>query len=245
MAGWRSGRRVLPVPRRPVRFYGQNCSTAYVSTNGWLALGPPGPAGSADSNAAIPHPTEPNRFIAAYWDDLASAGSENGIWYQTLGDSLFVIEWRNFGYYGFEACSLNFEALIHSSGIVELEYAWVAAGDTLYDQGLSATVGIENGAGTTGLEYLHDGNPPGNLLWSGRAIRFLPREYGIQENLTPQASSHKLKATVMRRLPIGAVTFDAMGRRAQNPKAGVYFVGERLGIRSQRPGKIRKVLKVE
>ncbi len=42
----------------------------------------------------------------------------------------------------------------------------------------------------------------------------------------PRASSHKPQATVMRRLPAGAVAFDAMGRRVVNPKSGIYFVAD-------------------
>jgi hypothetical protein len=147
---------------------------------------------------AIPCPVEPNRLVAVYWDDLASAGSESGIWYQAIGDSLVVLEWHDFGYYGFEACSLNFEALLHSSGIIELEYARVSAGDTLYDQGMSATVGIENTAGTVGLEYLHDGSPAGNLLVPRRAIRFLPREYGIAEGSEQQPLGSSSEPSIVR-----------------------------------------------
>ena len=49
---------------------------------------------------------------------------------------------------------------------------------------------------------------------------------GVQESPKPQASTHKLAATVIRGLPQGAVAFDAMGRRVVNPRSGVYFVRE-------------------
>jgi len=236
----------VPLPW-PIRFYGQSCSTAYVSTNGWLALGPPVPAGSADSNMTIPDPSEPNRIVAVYWDDLASAGSESGIWYQAFGDSLVVLEWHNFGYYGFEACTLNFEALLHRTGIIELQYAWVSAGDTLLDQGMSATVGIENGTGTIGLEYVHDGDPPGNLLWSGRAIRFLPREYGIEEAANAEGRPPNVAPTILRASSLkhlaSSVIFDAMGRRVPNPKSGIVFIRERSAVGGERLAfPVRKVI---
>jgi len=47
---------------------------------------------------------------------------------------------------------------------------------------------------------------------------------GVEESFRQQAPSHKLAATVIRSLPQGAVAFDAMGRRAHDPKPGVYFV---------------------
>jgi hypothetical protein len=242
----------VPLPW-PVRFYGQSCSTAYVSTNGWLALGPPAPAGPADSNTAIPCPAEPNRLVAVYWDDLASERSESGIWCQAIGDSLVVLEWHNVGYYGFEACSLNFEALLYGSGIIELQYAFVSAGDTLYDQGLSATVGIENATGTVGLEYVHDGSPAGNLLVPRRAIRFLPREYGIAEGSEQQPLGSSSEPSIVRGvLRIEDRTqdtehrgelLDATGRRVAvlHPGAndvsglasGVYFVRRASGVRRE------------
>jgi len=237
----------VPLPW-PIRFYGQSCSTACVSTNGWLALGPPAPAGPADSNTAIPFPAEPNRLIAAYWDDLASAGSESGIWYQAIDDSTVVLEWHDFGYYGFEACTLNFEALLHRSGIVELEYQRVSVGDTLYDQGLSATVGAENGTGTIGLEYLHDGSPPGNLLCLGRAIRFLPREYGIEETMNDECRVMSGGPTILSGSSVhslaSSVFFDAMGRRVPNPKSGVFFVVSEPQAASRQPSAVtvRKVV---
>jgi YVTN family beta-propeller protein len=47
---------------------------------------------------------------------------------------------------------------------------------------------------------------------------------GIEESLKPQASRSKPAATVVRSLPVGAVVFDASGRRVVNPKSGIYFV---------------------
>jgi hypothetical protein len=59
---------------------------------------------------------------------------------------------------------------------------------------------------------------------------------GVEEGLKPQASSHKLQATVVRGVPAGAVVFDAMGRRVLNPKPGVYFVWEQSAFGSQHSG---------
>jgi YVTN family beta-propeller protein len=48
----------------------------------------------------------------------------------------------------------------------------------------------------------------------------------VEESPKPQASSHKSPTTVIRELPAGTEAFDATGRRALNPKPGVYFVRE-------------------
>lgn len=47
---------------------------------------------------------------------------------------------------------------------------------------------------------------------------------GLEQKHQPQASSHKLRTTVVRSLPAGTTVFDAMGRRVVSPKSGVYFV---------------------
>jgi len=90
-----------------------------------------------------------------------------------------------------------------------------------------------------------------HLIWTD----FRDSEYGeiyykrklaagaeVEESLQPQASSGKLQATVLRRLPAGAVAFDVMGRRALNPKPGVYFIPEEAGRREQEGIRVRKVV---
>jgi hypothetical protein len=57
---------------------------------------------------------------------------------------------------------------------------------------------------------------------TGINLEFDPE--AVEESFQPQAPSHKLAAIVVRSLPQGAVAFDAMGRKAVNPRSGVYFV---------------------
>ncbi len=171
---------VLDLPWQ-FHFYGRDYTMAWVSTNGWLALGPPSQTNPADSNSTIPSTYQPNRLIAPFWDDLWVKGNEGGIWYQTFDDSIFVIEWHQVRRKGCEPCSLNFEAKLFRSGAIEFHYASVTTGDQQYDAGMSATVGVENFAGTVGLQYLWNGEPSGNLLVSGRSIRFAPLPPGIVE----------------------------------------------------------------
>ena len=164
----------------PFEFYGHEYSFLFVCTNGWMAFGPPAPGYPADSNLAIPNPFNPNRLVAPFWDDLWVGGNEGGIWYEFFGDSLLVIEWHKTRRKGCEECGLNFEVKLFRSGSIEFHYAGVNIGDTRYDGGMSATVGIEGPSGHVGLQYLYDGSPPGNLLCSGRAIRFKPLPPGIE-----------------------------------------------------------------
>jgi hypothetical protein len=64
---------------------------------------------------------------------------------------------------------------------------------------------------------------------------------GVAGSPKPQAPSRKLAATVVRSLPVGAIAFNAMGRRVVNAKPGVYFVwdeGRGAGV----VGRVRKVV---
>jgi hypothetical protein len=65
----------------------------------------------------------------------------------------------------------------------------------------------------------------------------------VEESPKPQASSRKLAATVIRRVPQGAVAFDAMGRRVVNSRPGVYFVrDEGQRTKDEPTGRVRKVV---
>ena len=63
--------------------------------------------------------------------------------------------------------------------------------------------------------------PTDSVIWRFRG-RYRP---GVEEG-RPQASSHELPPTVLRRLPDGEAAFDATGRRVVDPRPGVYFVRE-------------------
>jgi hypothetical protein len=63
----------------------------------------------------------------------------------------------------------------------------------------------------------------------------------LEQNPVPLASSRKLAATVIRRLPPGSAAFDAMGRRVKNPRSGIFFIrDEGRGVGDA--GRTRKVV---
>jgi hypothetical protein len=62
---------------------------------------------------------------------------------------------------------------------------------------------------------------------------------GVSESQEQRTFSRELQPTVCRRLPAGAVAFDAMGRRVLNPKPGIYFLRTRSTVAP------RKILLVE
>lgn len=224
-------------------FYGQSYSTIMVCTNGWLAFGPPAPGNPTPENQPIPSYYNPNRLVAPYWDDLFVKGNEGGIWYQHFGDTLLVIEWWHTRRKSCTQASLNFEVKLRNNGTIEFHYAGTDCGDARYDGGASATVGIENAQGTVGLQYLYDGFPPGNLLSTGRAIRFMPLPPGVEERPGKEVYGRNLPTIVRGVLwiPSGMlhaeskpILLNASGQMVQSLEygrndvselpAGIYFV---------------------
>jgi hypothetical protein len=81
----------------------------------------------------------------------------------------------------------------------------------------------------------------GDLTSTPVVCQFVPVNCGGVVERTKDEGGRMKSATVLRRLPAGAVAFDAMGRRVLNPKPGIYFVRERSAAGGERPA-IRKVV---
>jgi hypothetical protein len=131
-------------------FYGQTYTTANVSTNGNLNFV------SADTtyiNSAIPSPGAPNAAVYVYWDDmlLDASSSVRTRLMGTAPNRRFVIEWRNMGYYADATRRVDAEAILYETGHVLTLYRNIAADPR--EEGNSATLGIENAAGTIGFQY--------------------------------------------------------------------------------------------
>jgi M6 family metalloprotease-like protein len=163
--------------------YGQLYSTMWVSTNGWVSFGTD-PGASVPFNAAVPAATAPNAAVYVLWDDLNLVPSDSGyLYYRHYGatpNCSTIVMWKNArrknlnGGYLRPINPMSFELVLCENGRIYCHYRDCAVGDTVYNWGRSATVGVEDATGTTGLQYLLDGAPVGNLLAGERAIEFRP-----------------------------------------------------------------------
>lgn len=179
-------------------FYGTAYNTVWVSTNGWLSFGAD-PGTDGPSNTAIPNASTPNSAVYAFWDDLnlVSADSAN-IMYQFLGTSPYrvcVITWKDARINGAiqpgvlqPLNTITFQIVLSENGLIGIQYKDCAVGDTVYNWGRSATIGIENSTGTAGLQYLFNGSLTGNLVSNERAVLFFTptmiMENPSEQNLT-------------------------------------------------------------
>jgi hypothetical protein len=134
-------------------FYGNSYSTMYISSNGLVSFGT---GTTVRTNKPIPSSGTPKNFIAAFWDDLnpATGGS---VYYKNSGSTTIVQFNHVPSLYCKSPNDFTFQIVLSANGNICLYY------QKMYAAGLnSATVGIENADGTSGLQvvynapYIHD-----------------------------------------------------------------------------------------
>lgn len=148
-------------------FYGRAVSSVHIGTNGLLNFRD---ETNPFTNERIPSPGVPNLTVYAFWDDLV-IDNQASVRIQTLGsapDRRFVVEWRNANFYDDSGIRVTVQAILGEDGTVTTQ--WFDLGQDPRERGGSATVGIENADGTTGIQYSFDEA----VLSSGQAVRFAP-----------------------------------------------------------------------
>lgn len=199
-------------------FYGNAYSQLYFSTNGLITFGS---GSSYYGNYPIPSTSSPDNYLAPYWDDLEVQSGIGTVYYKTIGSAphrQFIVEWDQVRLLS-GSNHMKFEAILNETGEVWFQYNYLN-GLT----GSSATVGIENAAGTDGCQYSY-GVPS---LSDGLAIRFSQGSFSIgpgqskggmsgtavSYNLTitnRQASSDSFDLTVASALGWSVTLYDSTG----------------------------------
>jgi len=200
-------------------FYGTTYNQFFVGSNGVLGFAADNLASYA--NAAIPSVAEPNAAIYAYWDDLdPSAGGSVKVGVVGVPPHRkLVVSWVGVPHFLTSSCMTFQAVLCEGSGDTVLQYLEVQPDDELYGAGRSATVGIENAAGTRAAQYSLNGRP---LLSNGQAILL---------TMIPPIS-------LAKRLPDG-VTIELAGRAVTYASADVFYIEDdsrTSGIRVVRVG---------
>lgn len=147
-------------------FYGIGRTTVVISTNGNLHFDA---ASTAWSNRALPDPARPNAIIAPFWDDLAT-GSGNVRCLLVEGPPRrFIVQWSGVEHADEPGVPMTFQARLFESGLIAFEYLDLPARGR-FTTGSSASIGIEDDSGTSGLTAWRDGSGLG--LRSGTSIHF-------------------------------------------------------------------------
>ena len=149
-------------------FYGRRYAAIYVNSNGMVLFES---CSQAYRNEAIPSSSEPNGFIAPFWDDLTPGNG--AIYMATFGrapNRYAVIEWHNVTFYG-QSERQTFEVILYEgSNSIVFQYLDINGSRGM---GSSATVGIENQDGTEGIQYLFNGEPSEHALRGELALEMI------------------------------------------------------------------------
>jgi gliding motility-associated-like protein len=152
-------------------FFGNVYSQFYINSNGQLTFGT---GTDYPGNSTIPDATVPNNYIAPFWDDLTIDGSGN-ILYTTIGASpnrKLIVQFRNMGFYGGPVYMGTFYVILYEgSGIIQVQYRILPLESVARPHGESATIGLENAAGTAGSLYSFNN---ATAITSRQAISFTP-----------------------------------------------------------------------
>jgi M6 family metalloprotease-like protein len=212
-------------------FYGTNYSTVWVCSNGWLSFGAD-PGTNQATNTAIPNAAAPNRAVFAFWDDLNGVQPDSGgVFYRNFGTSpncSTIVMWKHARVKGSLdpiQNQVSFAVVLHENGRIQLRYRDIWLTDSLRRWGRSASVGIEDAAGSVGLQYLYNGSAAGNLLANERAIDFVApgvHDVGATRIITPSGA-----------LDSGAVVTPACSVYNYGTFAETYNVRMRVGSYNQ------------
>jgi subtilisin family serine protease len=151
----------------PFVFYSQTNTTVFIGSNGQLGFNSSGLASNA--NYMLPATGAPNNLIAPYWADFnpAAAGQVYVGTTGTAPNRVFVAAWVNVRHVEDTSASFTVEALLHeTTQQIIFQYQDVAPTNAVYGGGRAATIGVENAAGTVGLQF-------GGTLTNNQALAFL------------------------------------------------------------------------
>jgi len=149
-------------------FYGNRYDQIYVNSNGMVLFGAPS---KAYSNVLIPLTSAPNNYIAPFWDDLVPTNGRISL--ATFGEApsrYAVIEWNQVRTYTGNLPQTFEVVLFEGSNVILFQYGEVTGAP---GTGSSATVGIENAAGTEGVLHLYNGTPAEHALHQGLVLEMV------------------------------------------------------------------------
>ncbi|MDF5753856.1 S8 family serine peptidase [Spongiactinospora sp. TRM90649] len=198
----------------PVPFYGDAYSQVWVSTDGYATFAEPdppqenGPLPSADVNVAV----------FPFWDDLIMP-ADAGVYTATVGTAphrSFVIEWRDAAIPQQGEPRVTFSVLLGEDGTIGYRYKDV---DNAFDQGLDATIGIQNTGTTDALQYSY--NTPS--IKNDQSLTFTAADYGVVRGTVTDANDDEPVANATVEFPdVATYTTGADGVFTGQIRAGAH-----------------------
>lgn len=178
----------------PLAFYTNIYTQVYPGTNGLVGFG----AGSTvAANATIPTSAAPNNFAACYWDDLRIWSTNpitEGVYYEVQGiapnrQAIFTFALEDASYTSGAYPPYRFQMVLsEGTNQITCHYQQMTSAAPRGD-GRSATIGLENAAGTEGLLYFYGSGTTFPAPIEDRlAIRYTPPQrpnYAFAKTVQP------------------------------------------------------------
>jgi hypothetical protein len=154
-----------------MRFYGQNYDSAKVAADGFVAFGSVAGWDTLYRNPGIPTARVPNGMICLFWDDLipyAHSVLDSGdiSTYYDQPNGRFIIEYHNVRQYTPRSNMMTAQIILYDQTVrptitgdneFQLQYQQVDYYSGNSEADADATIGIENGDGSDGLQIAFDG----------------------------------------------------------------------------------------
>lgn len=164
-------------------YYDSCYSQFWISSNGFIGFGPATDYNTL-GNVGMPSTYTPNNIVAWCWDDLNIIDGNNPggkVLYQNVGGNLVVQFVKYPRLSSPVGAVITAEMILYPNGNIKVQYQTIGAGFLQ----TSNTIGMENKAGTTGLQvaynttYLHDNlalqfTRPAQWLWLSSASGDIP-----------------------------------------------------------------------
>ncbi len=162
---------VRPLPFT-FRYFGGEVTHHSVSFNGFAQLWPTsaGVPSVSNANGHLPWPGSPAGMVAPFWDGFTDSSAVQIAAHETVGAGRhYTVSWANLPLSG---PIVSFQAkLFADTGVIEFHYCRLDPSVTGQTTGQSATVGLQDGAGTVGVEH---GYNRISAVSQEAALRFTP-----------------------------------------------------------------------
>ena len=157
-------------------FYGETRNQLFINPNGWIGFGDDS---NAWDNTSIPSTSAPTAAIFGFWDDLNPINDNcnscaGEVLYHSNNERM-VVWFNNVAHWptNFENSYYNFQIVIYKSGDIKFNY------NNMVGIANSATIGIQNDSGNSGLQMSYNTDYAGNNLTT--AIKKNPAWAGINQ----------------------------------------------------------------
>ena len=162
-------------------FYDRESTRVKISSNGYLTFGGDG---TDYTNDPIPDTTNPDDYIAPFWDDLNPRSGGHIYYYRDIRNNRFIVEYYMVPRYNSPGSQYTFQVILYPDGTIVYQYRNMVNGSRT----ASATIGIENRGGTEGLQVSYNRSYVQNHL----AVK-IERHGSSSLNLSYNSSStHKI-----------------------------------------------------